>query len=317
MHMEMPVYLFTGFLEAGKTKFLQETLADPNFNEGEKMLVILCEEGEEELDLTVMPNGGENITVVTFDDEQLLTPDRLNAAAKRAKAERILVEYNGMWNIDSLYRALPEEWFVCEELTLMNAETIATYNANMRQLVFDKMQSAQMVIFNRVKSDDEIMTLHKLVRAVSRRTGIGYEYTDGTFTPDNIEDPLPFDINADEVVIEDKDYAIWYANLSENMQSYDGKTVTFVGVVGKDNSMPKNLMAVGRQIMTCCEADIAYRPLIAIYKDAKNYQSGDWVRVTGKISLEESKYYQGKGPVLYVTNVSSAVAPQKSVAEFY
>ncbi len=315
--METPVYLFTGFLEAGKTKFLQETLQDPNFNEGESILLILCEEGEEEYDLSLMPNRGENVTIVTFEEEQLLTVDRLSAAAKRVKATRVLIEYNGMWSIDTIYRALPEDWFVCEELTLIDAETIVAYNANMRQLVFDKLQSTQMVIFNRVHSDDEVMALHKLVRAVNRRTRIGYEYADGTFTPDTIEDPLPFDIHAENIIIEDKDYAVWYAHLSENMETYEGKTVTYLGVVGRDKSMPKDVFAIGRPVMTCCADDIAYRPLIAKYKGASAYGSDTWIRVTGVISLEKSKYYQGKGPVLYVKRVEACAAPTNPVAEFY
>ena len=46
--MEIPVYLFTGFLEAGKTRFIQETLEDERFNAGERTLLLLCEEGVEE-----------------------------------------------------------------------------------------------------------------------------------------------------------------------------------------------------------------------------------------------------------------------------
>ena len=48
--MEIPVYLFTGFLESGKTSFIRDLLNDPNFAEGERTLLFLCEEGEEELD---------------------------------------------------------------------------------------------------------------------------------------------------------------------------------------------------------------------------------------------------------------------------
>ena len=44
----IPVYIFSGFLEAGKTKFIQDTMEDPEFNAGEKTLILLCEEGEEE-----------------------------------------------------------------------------------------------------------------------------------------------------------------------------------------------------------------------------------------------------------------------------
>ena len=45
---QIPVYAFTGFLESGKTKFIQETLEDPRFNAGERTLLLVCEEGEEE-----------------------------------------------------------------------------------------------------------------------------------------------------------------------------------------------------------------------------------------------------------------------------
>ena len=47
--MDIPVYLFTGFLESGKTKFIQETLEDKRFNgKGERTLLLVCEEGVEE-----------------------------------------------------------------------------------------------------------------------------------------------------------------------------------------------------------------------------------------------------------------------------
>lgn len=315
--MEIPVYLFTGFLEAGKTQFLQETLADPKFNEGEKMLVVLCEEGVEELDLSKMPGGGANIKVLTFDDEQRMTPDRLEAARARANAERVIVEYNGMWSIDSLYNALPDGWFVCEEIFLADASSILAYNANMRQLVYDKLKSAQMVIFNRVTREMDIQALHSLVRAVSRRTGIGYEYLDGTFIPDEIEDPLPFDLSLPVVTIEDKDYAIWYSHISENMAEYEGKTVTYRGIVAHDPSMGNTTIAVGRQIMVCCADDIAYQPLVAKIKGANKYHTGEWVIVTGTIHLEKSPFYQSVGPVLYISKIEPAAPANPPVATFY
>ena len=47
---DMPVYLFTGFLESGKTSFIDETLADKRFNNGQRTLLLVCEEGEAEYD---------------------------------------------------------------------------------------------------------------------------------------------------------------------------------------------------------------------------------------------------------------------------
>ena len=317
--MEMPVYLFTGFLEAGKTTIIQDSLSDPGFNCGERWLVVLCEEGEVELDLSQMAHGAVRVTVITFDEEQKITPDRLSAAAHRAKAERVIIEYNGMWNIQTIYDNLPDGWFVNEELCIIDATTALAYNANMRQQMFDKLQSPAMVIFNRMEKNADVMPFHKLVRSANRRTGIGYEYTDGSFVPDTIEDPLPYDLKAPIVEIGDRDYAIWYSDLAENPDRYEGLTIRFLGQVSRDPSMKADTMAVGRQVMTCCAADIAYRPVIAKYARAASIRNGDWALVTGKIKMQPCEYYQGPGPVLTVSQLVPAAspAPDEVVATFY
>ena len=314
--MEMPVYLFTGYLEAGKTKFIQETLEDKRFNTGEKILVILCEEGVEELDPTTYPGEGENVTLRTVDDEQYLTADRLTAMAKRAGAERILIEYNGMWQIDSLYNALPEGWFICQEILIADGSTFENYNANMRQMTVDKLQSAEVVIFNRMKPDADRMPLHKIVRGIGRRTQIMYETTEGELEQDTIEDPLPFDLNAPVIEIKDADYAVWYRDLVEETDKYDGKTVSFKGVVAKSDELPKDTFAIGRHVMTCCADDIAYRALAVISQDAGRYAMRDWVEITAKISISYSKLYRSKGPVLKSISIKPTSPAVPEVATF-
>ena len=41
LNMDISVYLFTGFLEAGKTKFIEETMQDPGFNDGKRKYLII------------------------------------------------------------------------------------------------------------------------------------------------------------------------------------------------------------------------------------------------------------------------------------
>ena len=171
---EVALYLFTGFLEGGKTHFIQETMEDSNFNEGAPTLLLVCEEGEEEYDVFQFPNDGKNVTVATFDSEDRLTPDRLEALRKRANADTVVVEYNGMWNIDSLYNNLPPHWVVAQEIFIADSSTILQFNANMRQLVVDKLNSTQVVVFNRVTENTDQMALHKLVRGVNRKANICY-----------------------------------------------------------------------------------------------------------------------------------------------
>ena len=203
---QIPVYLFTGFLEAGKTKFIQETLEDKRFNNGERTLLLVCEEGIEEYEPEEF--SAPNVKLKAVENESDLTGENLIAWRRAADAERVLVEYNGMWMLDTLYGALPEGWLVAQEFMFADATTFLTYNANMRQLCYDKLKSAELVVFNRFTPDMDKMEFHKVVRGASRRADIAYEAPDGSVAYDDIEDPLPFDLDAPIVEIGDGDYAL-------------------------------------------------------------------------------------------------------------
>ena len=313
--MEIPVYLFTGFLESGKTSFIVETMKDPNFNDGKrKYLIITCEEGEVEY----YPDElGDNVSFASFDDEQLITPDRLNAMQKRAGADIVLAEYNGMWMLDKFYNALPQNWLVYQEIFVCDSTTALIFNANMRQLMVDKLTSCEMVVFNRTTEFTDKMALHKIVRGISRKANICYEDTEGEIEFDQIEDPLPYDVNADFIEIADVDFAIFYRDMTEDFSKYDGKTLRFKGIVAIDRALPNGHFAIGRHIMTCCADDIAYRGVVAKGTCGLKLATRDWVIVEGKITEEFSKLYGGKGPILTVTKIERAEKPAEEIATFY
>ena len=313
--MEVAVYLFTGFLEAGKTSFIKDTMKDPGFNDGKKKyLIITCEEGVEEYYPEEM---GDNVSFASFDSQDRLTPDRLSAQQKRAKADIVLVEYNGMWTLDSFYNALPNGWMVYQEILIVDSTTAVSYNSNMRQLMVDKLTSCEMVLFNRVSPERDRIELHKLVRGISRRASICYEDMTGNIDFDDIEDPLPFDLGAPVIDIKDEDFAIFYRDMSEELSKYKGKTLRFKGIVALDPSIPKDQFAIGRHIMTCCEADIAYRGVVAKGMKGLRLKTRDWVIVEGVLSEEYSKLYRAEGPVLTVTKIEPAEPPKQEVATFY
>ena len=62
--LEIPVYLFMGFLEAGKTTFIQETLEEDYFNDGERTLLFACEEGMEEYDEELLKRTNTTLVYV-------------------------------------------------------------------------------------------------------------------------------------------------------------------------------------------------------------------------------------------------------------
>lgn len=312
---EIPLYLFTGFLEGGKTSFIVETMKDPNFNDkNRKYLIITCEEGEVEY----YPDDlGDNVSFASFEEEQLITTDRLNAMQKRAGADIIVVEYNGMWMLDRLYNALPENFMVYQEIFICDSTTAEVYNANMRSLMVDKLTSCEMVVFNRTTPATDKMTLHKIVRGISRKANICYEDTNGEIEFDQIEDPLPYDINADTIEIKDEDFAIFYRDMTEDFTKYNGKNLRFKGIVAVDRALPPGHFAVGRHIMTCCADDIAYRGVVAKGMAGTKLQTRDWIIIEGKITEEFSKLYGGRGPVLTVSKIERAEKPTQEVATFY
>ena len=312
---ETPVYLFLGFLESGKTKFIQDTLCDVRFNNGEKTLLVVCEEGIEEYEPTLF--SGSNVYIKTIDSPGEITPSFFTSAQKETKADRVIIEYNGMWPVDALLSSFPKGYTLVQCMMFADASTFLNYNNNMRNQMVDKLRVSELVVFNRMTKEIDKMELHKIVRGVSRRADIAYEYTDGSVEYDDIEDPLPFDIDAPVIKIEDTDYAIWYRDLLEETDKYHDKTVKFRGIAAYDERMPDTSFCLGRHVMTCCIDDVEYMPIVCIAPKKHNIKTRDWIMVTGVIKNEYCKLYRGKGPVIYVQDTAITSAPEKELATFY
>lgn len=314
--MDIPVFLFTGFLDAGKTTFIQSLLEDKEFNQGQRILVLQCEEGEEELDLGKLP-GNTTVNVETLEAEEKLSELLLKKLEKQYKPTRIMVEYNGMWMLDSLFQALPENWAIAGETLFIDSTTFAQYNANMRQHVFNKLRTAELVLFNRVTEDTDKMALHKIVRAVSRQCDIAYSYDSGKTEYDEIIDPLPFDVNAPVVVVEDKDYALFYQDLLEDFKKYHGKTVEMNLLVATKGRMPKETFVAGRQLMQCCANDVQFAAFAFRYANVSELGHAQWYRIRATIEVRFSPVYGKKGPVFNVKSIAPAQEPEEPVATFY
>ena len=316
MQQEVNVYLFLGFLESGKTKFIQETLEDPRMDSGERTLLLVCEEGEEEY--APEKFAVKRVTKVTLESADELTMENLEDLTARHRPQRIIVEYNGTWLLQQFFDAMPESWVINQIMTFFDATTFLNYNANMRQLVFDKMQMTQMVVFNRFKGEYDKLAFHKVVRGVSRRPDIVYEYLGGNPEFDDIEDPLPFDKDADVIEIEDRDFAWFYRDMAENTADYVGKTVRYKGMAAVSKKVPKGYIILGRHIMTCCEADIAYDGFaVKLGGLVKDVQTRDWLTITAKVKIEYNSAYRSEGPVFIAEKAERSDPPEESVVTYY
>ena len=312
---QIPVYVFTGFLDSGKTKFIQETLEDPRFNAGERTLLLVFEEGEEEYDFSAYPSQNVYMEVL---DQETVTTKQLQALAKKCRAQRVVAELNGMQLVGDLYSRFPDGWVVAQEVMFADSTTFMTYNANMRNLVMDKLVGGQMVVFNRLEPGTDTMALHKLARAANRRIDILYDYTDGSTAFDDIEDPLPFDIHAPVITIADDDYALWYRDVTEEPEKYNGKTVVFKAQVAMLRREKNNMFAPGRFVMTCCADDIQFCGIPCRYDGAAKLEPRQWVMVKATVRAEKHYLYKGElGPVLTAVSVETNAEPAvQDVATF-
>ena len=318
---QIPVYLFLGMLESGKTKFIQETMEDPQFDSGDKTLLLICEEGEEEYDPKKFGFGG--VDVVTLEDKSELNPQNLKKLADETGCGRVIIEYNGMWLTNELAEALPEDWLIFQALATADGTTIKTYaNDNaMRSLLLDKLKLSELLVVNRaekVQDDESRQLIHKLVRQASRRCDIAYEYADGSVAYDDIPDPLPFDVNAPVIDVPAEFFGIWYMDCMDDPSKYDGKTVQFLAQVCQTARAGKGAFVPGRFAMTCCVQDIQFVGFPCKYDACKDLKQRDWITVKAKINVKYHPIYKGQsegsvGPVLTALSVAPAEKPAEDV----
>ena len=314
MRNQIPVYLFIGFLEGGKTHMIQESIEDERFNSGEKTMIISCEEGIDEYDISRF--WGKNVYIENIENEEDISLQKLENIANKHIIDRIIIEYNGMWQLETLFMNMPESWDVYQCVMAAECSTFELFNANMRSLMFDKLSACEMLVLNRATADADRESIHKIVRGVNPRAEIVYDFPDGRIEYDDIEDELPFDIDAPIIEIDDKDYAIWYRDMGEDLEKYNGKIVKFKGLVARDPQMGKKTIIIGRHVMTCCADDITFGGLICNFKKDTSLNTGDWIILTAKIKIENHPLYQRRGPVLYEESTGFAIKPNPELATF-
>ena len=309
--MDIPVYLIAGFLDAGKTNFINGILQD-GFARDDRTLLLRCEEGEEEYDPKVL----DNVFTYTVDDPGQLTPEFFKKLEKQYKPKQVIIEYNGMWMIEPLYRTgLPANWILYQIMTLVDANTFEMYVKNMGQLMMEKITNADMLIFNRCNAELRASLRSRNLRMVNRRADIYLENEDGTSEEYVTEDMRPFDLSGGKLDVPDDDYGVWYVDLMDHPESYDGVTVTFKALMCHSKKF-KGTDVPGRFAMVCCENDMQFLALVCKGKGLDKFKDRDWVEITATVKKEESPAYQGEGPVLYVSKIGYCQKPKQEVVSF-
>ena len=309
--MDIPVYLVAGFLDGGKTNFINGILED-GFAREEKTLLICCEEGEEEYNSAAL----ENVTVVHVDEEEDLKCSWLKELEKIHRPKQVIIEYNGMWKIERLYRdVLPANWVLYQIMTFVESSTFEVYTKNMGQMMMEKIMNADLLVFNRC-TDELSQTLRsRNLRMVNRQAEIFLEFEDGTSEDYINDDTPPFDLEQPLINIPDDDYGVWFVDVMDNPERYAGKEVHMKLVMCHSKQYP-GTHCPGRFAMVCCEDDIQFLGLVAKGMHLKDYKNHDWIEVTARMAVEHHDAYQGKGPVMHVISIAPCQKPARDVVTF-
>ncbi|MFQ8690510.1 MAG: GTP-binding protein [Blautia sp.] len=298
--IRVPIYLMTGFLESGKTSFLNFTIGQDYFYIDGRTLLILCEEGEEEYDPQLLKMS--NTVVEIIQEEAELTTERLTAMEVLYQPERVIIEYNGMWLVSKfLDMRLPEGWGVAQQITTVDASTFQVYMNNMKSIFMDMVRNTDMVVFNRCKEDDPLATYRRGIKVANQKAEIIFEDEEGEL--DIFEDELPFDLEAAVVEILPEDYGIWFVDAMDHPEKYEGKTVRFKGRVMRPKGVGSKFIVPGRMAMTCCADDTTFIGFLCKSSYAPKLGVGQWVEVTAKIAVEDVKLYGAPGPMLYAEEI--------------
>ena len=307
-----PVFVINGFLESGKSEFINYTLAQPYFATKGRSLLILCEEGEVEYDPGLLAKTKTDLVVI--EELEDFSPAKLLELDKKYKPERVVIEWNGMWDFRKM--KLPMFWKVEQQITCIDGSTFSMYFSNMRSLLAEMIRASEMIIFNRCDSVvDELPSFKRNIKAVNQTADVIFEGSQGEITT-IFEDDLPFNLNADIIELDNEGYGIWYIDSLDNIERYVGKTIRFVGMVLIPPEFPKGYFIPGRMAMTCCAEDMAFLGFACEYDGVSGLKDRQWVEVTAKIAKEYFSDYQGEGPVLKAISVKETAKPKEEVISF-
>ena len=311
---EIPVDLFTGFLDGGKTSFIRQTMDEGQFKDGLTTLLILCEEGEEEIDILRLNDS--KFVVKKIEDEDQVSETLLMSFDKEVKPGRVIIETNGLWDIEELLDAFPKHWQIAEVITPVDCTTFEMYLNNMKMMMTNQFLYSDLVVFNRCTEEHDRAMFKRMVRAVNRRAQVLFEDPEGN-VDDKCDEELPYDVNAKIIEIGDDDFGIFYIDALDHLDVYKGKTVRYKAMVYHPKKAREDVFVLGRMAMTCCADDVAFVGFPCQYGKAKDLKDKEWIYVTARVGSAYSREYEQDAPVLYAESITkNADKPEEDLVYF-
>ena len=311
MNNKKQVYMIYGFLESGKTQFINFTLNQDYFYSDDTTLLIVCEEGEEEYDIEALKE--KNVVVEVLDDFTDFNLTTLKELDKQYKPERILIEDNGTWSCKEII--LPSNWEMQQQLITADGTTFETYFANMRVLFADMIRNSELLIMNRCDGleTQKLTGFKRSIKSINPAIEVVFEDAEGEIDLPVEDEDLPFDLTAPLVEIKPDQFGIWFVDMWDNPGRYAGKKFHVKAMAMREPGMAKNAFVAGRPAMNCCAEDLVFMGVFCKYDGASNLVNKQWIDIVFTIVDEFNEEYDGNGPVLYIQELKESAPLQDPV----
>jgi len=142
------IEVICGFLESGKTTLIQQLLENDQMEQYDKIVVLQCEEGIEELRAGTLFN--KNVVQADIANLYQISGRLFSKIKRELNPDLILIEYNGTWPIGDLLRArLPSDYYIDQILFCADESTFELYRNNTGELMAEQLSNSDAVLFNR------------------------------------------------------------------------------------------------------------------------------------------------------------------------
>lgn len=293
--MKLPVYLFAGFLDGGKSTLLRHKVEQGEIPTDGPSLLLLCENGQ----TGFSPDWCQRyeITPLRIKEPAELTPAAVGSALQAAPYQRVLVEYNGMWDFSLLFRVFAQptadgSLFAVAKYACYHSALFPAFAKNLSDLTLGQLRSCDQVFLNRMSPETEHKAYYDQVRKFTGRAEIHYQHTDGTEQVDDTDYGTLYSMDSQPIHIPDAAFAFFCYDLNLHPTRYNGKTVQLRGKVALD---PPSSFLLGRTVLRYSIHDAAYQGLRCHAGLLPMPEADQWVTVTAVLRLD------GDQPFLDVT----------------
>lgn len=303
------VYFVNGFIEAGKTTFIKELISRESFRISGKTLILLCEEGDLEYDAADLEESNAVLEVIETEDE--FNEENISGIEKKYSPDQVVVEFNGMWDRKNL--EFPKYWDDIMEIAVFDASTFKLYSDNLRSFLAEQVRQAELIFFNRAdKVREKLASYVRNIKAINIGAAFMFRGAEGDIILDP-DEHLPYDIDADELILDDEGFAVLTMESLQRCELYEGKKIHFTACIYKMKDGSDLDFIAGRIIMTCCEADMSFAGLICEYPKAYELDDREWVKISGILRVRFDDEMQRNIPVCRVVEMRRIEKPDKEI----